>query len=210
MRTSGHEIMTNSEFMLRVACTLRRNKGLLENHPDISVFSDHSKLLGPTALVAFCLALSSIFLKYYDSKYLDFFPYYLGICLMICSVYLLLHFLSIFLLRNRPSIYIVSRGLKCPAFAENFIPWDAITKIDEWQFSLLPSANVPVRLIRVNYKQERETSFGIRPVRRFFRYSWHEQGAFSIATGSLTMSHENLLAELQFRISENSKHSDQA
>jgi hypothetical protein len=202
--------MTNSEFMLGVGCSLRRNRGLLENHPDISVFSDHSKLLGPTALVAFGLALSSIFLKYYDSKYLNFFPYYLGICLMICSLYLLLQFLSIFLLRNRPSIYIVSRGLKCPAFAENFIPWDAITKIDEWQFSLLPSANVPVRLVRVSYKLEDETSFGVWPARRFFRTCWHEKGAFSIATGSLTMSHEALLADLQSRLSENSKHSDQA
>jgi hypothetical protein len=185
-------------------------KSLLENHPDLSVFNDHSKLLGPTALVVSCLALSAIFLKYYHTKYFNFYPYYLGPLLMILSIYILIHFSSIFFLRNRPSIYIGERGLKFPAFAKNFIPWDTITKVDEWQFSLLSGANVPLRLIRVTYKHEHEAGFGVWPVRSFFRYCWNEKDAFSIATGSLTMSHDSLLGELQYWISKNGRHSDSA
>jgi hypothetical protein len=202
--------MTNSDFLLGVARMLPRIKELLNKHPDISVFNDHSKLPRPTALVVFFVIPLSIFSVYSGSKNSDLFQYYIGLFLMIGCAYILLHLLSIFLFRKRPSIYIGSRGLKCPAFAENFIPWDAITKIDEWQYSLLPSANVPVRLIRINYKREHEISFGVWPVRRFFRTLWHEKCAFSIATGTLTLSHEVLLSDLQTRLSENRKLSDQS
>ena len=208
----GRQFRTARALELNVLSqkSLRRIKELLDNHPDIFVFTDCSNLLRPTSLVAFVLVLSYIFLAHHDSKYFNFIPYFLGVCLMLLSAYLLIHFLFIFSLRNRPSIYVGSQGLKCPAFAENFIPWDAITKIDEWQFSLLASANVPVRLIRVSYKREQEASLGVWPVRRFLRTCWHEKDAFSIATGSLTMSHEALLAELQSRHSENRKDSDKA
>jgi hypothetical protein len=163
----------------------------------IAIYSNKSALYRPTALLVLLVAFSSAAIVYYGSSKPNSLMYYSGWLVLISGLFLLLSMLVRVITEKGPLIEVSADGLRFQRFAKNMLTWDTITNIDEWQFSLLSNAAVPVRLIRITYNPKLESTFSIWSFGKFFRTCWHEKQAFSIATSALSVTHEDLLKLIQ-------------